>query len=55
MTKRFRICKERKTRAGVATESIGLILHAESAEQAVTNARQLFGQYGALVALPEEN
>jgi hypothetical protein len=55
MTRRYRLCKERKTPAGIATESIGLILWAESPQQAVTNARQLFGHYGALVAYVEEN
>jgi carbohydrate-selective porin OprB len=52
---RWKICKERRTPAGIATESVGLILHAETAEQAVANAKQMFGHYGALVALEERN
>jgi hypothetical protein len=54
-TRRFRLCREVRTDAGIRTDALGLILHATSAEQAVTNARQLFGHYGALVAYPEEN
>lgn len=38
---RWRICSERKTRAGIATEDAGLILHAPDAETAVANARRL--------------
>lgn len=52
---RFRICKERKTPAGTATECIGLTLHAPTAQQAVKNAKTMFPHYGDLVAIPEEN
>jgi hypothetical protein len=55
MTRRYRICRETRTRAGIRTDALGLIIHASSAEQAVTNARQLFGHYGVLVAYVEEN
>jgi hypothetical protein len=40
-TQRYRICKERRTYAGIATEDTGLIVSAANAEQAVANAKQL--------------
>lgn len=51
---RWRICKERRTSAGIATEDCGLILHARDAAQAVANAKAL-GMFGGmkLVAIPE--
>lgn len=54
LARRFRICRERKTRAGLATEDLGLILHAPSAEAAVANAKALGMFTGlALIAIPE--
>jgi hypothetical protein len=51
---RWRICKERRTSAGIATEDCGLILHASDAGTAVANAKAL-GMFGGmkLVAIPE--
>ena len=56
MTKRYRICKQRMTRAGLATESVGLFLHAYSPERAIEHAVKLMPWLsGKLVALPEES
>lgn len=42
----FRICRTRRTRAGIATEVVehegcGVSIHADSADEAVARARQL--------------
>lgn len=55
MTRRYRICKTRRTPAGTATESIGLFLWAVDADSAVANAKQIFPWAGSLVAIAEEN
>lgn len=53
-SQRWRIAKERRTYAGIATELVGLTLHAESKEKAIEHAAKLFPWLsGKLVALPE--
>lgn len=61
MARSFRICRARRTRAGIATElleieGVGLCLHAPDADTAVARARVLFPWLPAsLVAIPTEN
>ena len=60
IVKRWRIVRERSTRAGIATEDVrfldgdSLTLHAVTAERAVENARRL-GVTGSLRAISEES
>jgi hypothetical protein len=59
--KLFNLCRPRRTRAGIATEvieheGVGLGLHAESPEAAVTKARRLMPWlHTNLIAIPTEN
>lgn len=46
-TRRFRLCCLRSTSAGTATDDLGLILHAATAEAALANARAL-GMFAGL-------
>lgn len=56
ITKRYRICREYRTSAGIATEAVGLYLHAYSPERAIEHAVKLYPWLsGKLVALPEES
>lgn len=53
-TRRYRICRERRTYAGIATELVGLTMHAPTPEEAINRARHLMPWLsGKLVALEE--
>jgi hypothetical protein len=54
-TQRYRICRERRTYAGIATDDTGLIVSATSASAAVENAKRLglLSGLGTIVAIAE--
>jgi len=63
MARSFRICRERRTRAGIALKPVDspfapgaeMVVHAESTERALANARAVLVDTRNLVAIPLEN